>query len=49
MKMVANQYPGVTPGFVLASNLTQAIQEIVAIPIIAENLPTLDAAYDNVV
>ena len=49
MKMVRNQCPSSAPGFALRDNLTHAMQEIVTILIVAENLPSLDAACDNVV
>jgi hypothetical protein len=49
VKMVGNQCPGIAPCFALRDNLSHAMQETVTILIVAENLPTLDAACDNVV
>jgi hypothetical protein len=48
VKMVGNQCPGVTARLALGENLTQATQKIVTILIVAENLPALNTAGNNV-
>src|SRR5208337_2082802 len=48
MKMVGNQRPCVTLCLALGKNLTQTTQKTVTILIVAENLPALNTASNNV-
>ena len=49
MEMIGHQGPGKAGGLPLAQNTTQSLQKIIAIGIIPENLPALDAYHHDVV
>jgi hypothetical protein len=49
MKMVVHQCPCKTPGLAAPQSAAQPLQKIIAIGVVPENLPPLDASRDDMV
>jgi hypothetical protein len=49
MKMVVHQRPCKTPGLAAPQSAAQPLQKIIAIGVVPENLPPLDASRDDMV
>ena len=49
MKMIGHQGPCKTAGLAVPQDTAQPLQKVVAIPVVPENLPPLDASRDDMV
>jgi hypothetical protein len=48
MKVIGHQRPGETGGLALAKDTAQALQEIIPVSVVTEDLAPLDASNDDV-